>query len=75
MNLVATGVRELRVSQVLSNGNCGGWALDRCKGVLFTDDRTWSTDMSGYDEGAGSLGTATGTWGFDLGALSARAES
>ena len=25
--------------------------------------------MSGYDEGAGSLGTATGPWGFDLGAF------
>ena len=44
-------------------------SVDRCKGVMFTDVEHGHVEARGWD-----LGTANGTWGFDLGASSARTE-
>ena len=75
MNLVATcDVRELRASQVSHrfsrNGNPGGRATGRCRGVMFMDVEHRHAGARRLD-----LGTANGTWGFNLVASSARAES
>jgi len=72
MNLVATcDVREFRASQVLSKWESRGGlrSTGRCRGVMFTDVEHAHAGARSLD-----LGTANGTWGFDLVATSARAE-
>jgi hypothetical protein len=59
----------IRASQVLSKWETRGGLRARCSGMMFTDVEHGHAGARKLD-----LGNATGTWGFDLVATSARAE-
>ena len=68
-------IRKLRIAESAAVGApallsaARSASVDRCKGVMFTDVEHGHVEARGWD-----LGTANGTWGFDLGTSSARTE-
>jgi hypothetical protein len=66
--LVTCVSSERHTHRFSRNGNRGG-NTGRCRGVMFMDVEHANAGARRLD-----LGTATGTWGFDLVASSARAE-
>ena len=69
--VVATcDVRELRASQVLSKWESRGVATGRCRDVMFMDVEHRHAGARRLD-----LGTADGTWGFDLASTRPPAQS